>query len=56
MQQVGFFNQFMNDEVNLNSERINILNKKRATIQTFVQNSDSFKDMYIDMFLSLIHI
>lgn len=50
MQQVGFFNQFMNDEVNLNSERINILNKKRATIQTFVQNSDSFKDMYIDMF------
>ncbi|WP_321778353.1 nucleotide-binding domain-containing protein [Sulfurimonas sp.] len=50
MQQVGFFTQFMNDEVNLNPARIKILNQKRTTIQTFIQNSDSFKDMYIDMF------
>lgn len=50
MQQVGFFTQFMNDEVNLNPARIKILNQKRTIIQTFIQNSDSFKDMYIDMF------
>jgi len=50
MQQVGFFTQFMNDEVNLNSSRIKILNQKRTTIQTFIQNSDTFKSIYIDMF------
>jgi len=50
MKLVSFFNQFMNDEVNLNKARLDILNKKRTTIQSFIENSDTFKDIYIDMF------
>lgn len=50
MQLVNFFNQFMNDEVNLNQTRLNILSNKRTTIQNFIKSSSTFKDRYIDMF------
>ena len=55
MQLVNFFNQFMNDEVNLNQTRLNILSNKRTTIQNFIKSSSTFKDRYIDMF-SQVHI
>jgi len=50
MQLVKYFNQFMKDEVNLNQSRINTLDKKVATLKNFIKNSDTFKDIYIDMF------
>lgn len=50
MQLVKYFNQFMKDTVNLNQSRINILDQKANTISTFIQNSNTFKDNYKDLF------
>lgn len=50
MQLVRYFNQFMKDTVNLNQSRINTLDQKANTIDIFIQNSNTFKDNYKDVF------
>lgn len=50
MQLVNYFNQFMKDVVNLNKSRINTLEEKNTTIETFIKNSSSFKDNYKELF------
>ncbi|MCR1810086.1 cyclic GMP-AMP synthase DncV-like nucleotidyltransferase [Sulfurospirillum sp. hDNRA2] len=50
MQLVKYFNQFMKDTVNLNQSRINILDQKAITIDNFINNSDTFKANYKDLF------
>ena len=50
MQLVRYFNQFMKDEVNLNRSRIDTLYQKFSTLKNFIKNSETFKDIYIDMF------
>lgn len=50
MQLVSYFNQFMNDEVNLNQSRVNILDQKFNTLNQFIQKTDTFCDSYQEMF------
>ena len=48
MKLVKHLNDFLVSEVNLNQSRIDILEKRVATISSFIQGSDSFNKAFIE--------
>ncbi|MFT5756659.1 MAG: hypothetical protein ACI9LM_001379 [Alteromonadaceae bacterium] len=47
MKLVKHFNEFLLNNVNLNQHRIDTLEKRVATITSFIKDSDSFKAAFI---------
>ena len=49
MKLIEQFNNFMNNEVNLNQSRIDHLKRKVEIIENFIKTTDSFKDSFIGL-------
>jgi hypothetical protein len=48
MELVAFFDWFLENEVNLNKSRLDKLNEKTQTVDTFFKNNEKFKSFYIE--------
>lgn len=49
MKFVASFDAFLNEKVNLNQTRIDALEQRSASIETFIKNSETFKPIFLDM-------
>jgi len=48
MELVAYFNEFIENEVNLNQIRLDTLNQKKDVLKRVIKDSEKFKDIYID--------
>jgi hypothetical protein len=49
MKLIEYFKNFLDNEVNLNSARITLLDERTETITDLLKNSDEFKDNFLDV-------